>query len=159
MSKDDVFISRIEGAKIVVETADGVEEYDAKFLVAALLVFIGRSSGSIDSQESDKMIELIGEHFQIPGAEALEVITQAMHELDDNPQLIEAVLELESTFSGPEKVAMAVMSLKVIAADGRREFAEMEQFKEAMEALQITPDLVTDAFDQYFKETMPELGS
>ena len=159
MSKEDVFISRIEGAKLVVDTADGEEEYDAKFLVAALLVYIGRSSGSIDSQESDKMIELIGAHFRIPGAEALEVITHAMHELDDKPQLIEAVLELESTFSDPEKEAMAIMSLKVIAADGRREFAEMEQFKQAMEALQISPEIVRKAFNQFFTETMPGLES
>jgi uncharacterized tellurite resistance protein B-like protein len=159
MSKEDVFISRIEGAKLVVETADGVEEYDSKFLVAALLVYIARSSGHIDSQESDMMIELIGEHFRIPGAEALEIITHAMHEMDDKPQLIEAVLELESTFSDPEKEAMAVMALKVIAADGRREFAEMEQFKQAMEALQISPEIVTRAFNQFFTETMPDLGS
>ena len=159
MSKEDVFISRIEGAKLFVDTADGVEEYDAKFLVAALLVYIGRSSGNIDTEESDKMIELIGDHFRIPGAEALEVITHAMHEMDDKPQLIEAVLELESTFSDPEKEAMAIMSLKVIAADGRREFAEMEQFKQAMEALQISPEIVTRAFNQFFKETMPDLGS
>jgi len=159
MSKEDVFISRIEGAKLVVDTADGEEEYDAKFLVAALLVYIGRSSGSIDSQESDKMIELLGEHFRIPGAEALEVITHAMHELDDKPQLIEAVLELESTSAAPEKEAMAIMSLKVIAADGRREFAEMEQFKQAMEALQISPEIVRKAFNQFFTETMPDLGS
>jgi uncharacterized tellurite resistance protein B-like protein len=159
MSEEDVFISRIEGAKLVVETADGVEEYDSKFLVAALLVYIARSSGHIDSQESDKMIELIGEHFQIPGAEALEIITHAMHEMDDKPQLIEAVLELESTFSDPEKEAMAVMALKVIAADGRREFAEMEQFKQAMEALQISPEIVNKAFNQFFTETMPDLGN
>lgn len=159
MNEEDVFISRLEGAKLVVETADGVEEYDAKFLVAVLLVFIARSSGNIDSQESEKMIELIGEHFQISGAEALEVITHAIHELDDNPLLIEAVLELESTFSDSEKEAMAIMSLKVIAADGRREFAEMEQFKMAMEALQISPDTVTRAFNEFFKETMPDLES
>mgnify|MGYP001823085571 CR=1 FL=1 len=47
------------------------------------------------------------------------------------------------------------MGLKVIAADGRREVAEMEQFSLAMEGLDISPEIVHRAFDRYFAETMP----
>jgi uncharacterized tellurite resistance protein B-like protein len=154
---DDIFISRLEGTKLVVETPDGVEEYDAQFLVAALLVYIARGSGEIEPEESAKMIELLGRHFQLQGAESLELITRAMTEMAEKPQLAEGLLELAATFSDAEKEAIAIMSLKVIAADGRREFAEMEQFKRAMEALQISPDIVHMAFDQFFAETMPGL--
>jgi uncharacterized tellurite resistance protein B-like protein len=159
MSDNDIFISRIEGAKLVVETADGVEEYDAQFLVAALLVYIARSSGQIDPDESAKMIELIEEHFQLPSSEALALITHAMNEMLDRPELAEGLLELASTFSDSEKEAMAIMALKVIAADGRREFAEMEHFKRAIKALKISPEIVHRAFDQFFAETMPGLGT
>jgi len=152
---DDVLISRLEGNTLVVETADGVEEYDAQFLVAALLVYIARASGQIEPEESAKMIELIEEHFQLQGAESLELITRAMSEMVDRPQLAEGLIELASTFSDSEKEAVATMALKVIAADGRREFTEMEQFKLAMEALRISPEIVHKAFDQYFAETMP----
>ena len=154
---DDTFISRLEGKRLVVETADGVEEYDAQFLVAALLVYIARASGQIEPEESVKMIELIEEHFQLQGAESLELITRAMSEMVEKPQLSEGLIELASTFSDPEKEAIAIMALKIIAADGRREFAEMEHFKLAMEALQISPEIVHKAFDQYFAETMPGL--
>jgi len=157
MSSDDIFVSRIEGTKLVVESADGVEEYDAQFVVAALLVYIARSSGQIEPEESAKMMELIEEHFQLPGAEALALITRAMNEMLEKPQLAEGLLELASSFSDPEKEAMATMALKVIAADGRREFAEMEHFKQAMEALQISSEIVHRAFDKFFAETMPEL--
>jgi uncharacterized tellurite resistance protein B-like protein len=154
---DDTFISRLEGKRLVVETADGVEEYDAQFLVAALLVYIARASGQIEPEESAKMIELIEEHFRLPGAESLELITRAMSEMVEKPQLSEGLIKLASTFSDPEKEAIAIMALKIIAADGRREFAEMEHFKLAMEALQISPEIVHKAFDQYFAETMPGL--
>jgi uncharacterized tellurite resistance protein B-like protein len=154
---DDIFISRLEGTKLVVETADGVEEYDAQFLVAALLVYIARGSGQIEAEEPEVMIKLLGEHFQLQGAESLELITRAMNEMAEKPQLSEGLIELASTFTDPEKEAIAIMSLKVIAADGRREFSEMEQFKRAMEVLQISPEIVHKAFDQYFAETMPGL--
>ena len=157
MSSEDIFVARLEDRKLVVETADGVEEYDAQFLVAALLVFIARSDGQIEPEESAKMIELIEEHFRLSGAEALALITRAMNEMLEKPELAEALLELAAAFSDPEKEAMATMALKVIAADGRREFAEMEQFKLAMEALNISPEIVHKAFDQFFAETMPGL--
>ena len=154
---DDVFISRLEGTTLVVETADGVEEYGAEFLVAALLVYIARGSGQIEPEESEKMIELVEKHFQLPSAEALELITRAITELHEKPQLAEGLIELATSFSDSEKEAIAIMSLKVIAADGRREFAEMEQFKRAMDALEVAPEIVHRAFDRFFAETIPGL--
>ena len=54
-----------------------------------------------------------------------------------------------------EKEDIAVMALKVIAADGRREVAEMEQFSRAVEAVGASPEIVHRAFDRYFAETNP----
>ena len=47
------------------------------------------------------------------------------------------------------------MGLKVVAADGRRDVAEMEQLNFAMGAIGIAPEIVHRAFDRYFAETMP----
>jgi uncharacterized tellurite resistance protein B-like protein len=152
---DGIFVSRLEGTKLIVETANGVEEYDAKFLVAALLVYIARGSGQIEPEESAQMIELIEGHFQLQSAQSLELITRAMTEMTEKPQLAEVLIELASTLSDSEKEAIALMALKVVAADGHRHFEEMEQFNRAMEALQISPEIVHKAFDQYFAETMP----
>jgi uncharacterized tellurite resistance protein B-like protein len=152
---DDIFVSRLDGTRLIVETADGVEEYDAQFLVAALLVYIARGSGQIEPEESAKMIDLIENHFQLQGAQSLELITRAMSEMVEKPQLAEVLTELASTLSDSDKEAIAVMALKVVAADGHRHFAEMEQFDRAMEALQISPEDVHKAFDQYFAETLP----
>ena len=152
---DGIFVSRLEGTKLIVETANGVEEYDAKFLVAALLVYIARGSGQIEPEESAQMIDLIEGHFQLQSAQSLELITRAMTEMTEKPQLAEILIELATTLSDSEKEAIALMALKVVAADGHRHFEEMEQFNRAMEALQISPEIVHMAFDQYFAETLP----
>ena len=152
---DDIIVSRLEGTKLIIETADGVEEYDSQFLVAALLIYIARGSGQIEPEESAQIIELIEEHFKLQGSESLELITRAMSEMIDKPELAELLTGLAPTLTDSDKEDIALMALKVIAADGHRDFAEMEQFNRAMEAIDISPEIVHKAFDQYFAETMP----
>ena len=152
---DTIKAKRLEGTELVIETKDGTERYDSKFLVAAMLIFIARGSGTIEPEESGKMIELIEEHFQMQGAESLELLTRAIAELTEKPELGQVLTELGPTLSDADKEDIAVMALKVIAADGRREVAEMEKFSQAVEAIGISPEIVHRAFDRYFAETMP----
>jgi uncharacterized tellurite resistance protein B-like protein len=148
--------SRLEGTTLVVETKDGEQTYDSRFLVAALLVFVARGSGRIEPEESGKIIELIEGHFHMQGAESLELITYAMSEMIEKPSLPRLLAELGRTLSDSEKEDIALMGLKVVAADGRRNLAELEQFKRAMAGLGIPADTVHRAFDRYFSETMPD---
>ncbi len=146
---------RLEGTRLVVETREGTTTYDSRFLVAALLIYIARGSGTIEPEESAKMIDLIEEHFQMEGSESLELLTRAMSEMAENPELGQALIDLAPTLSDQDKEDLALMSLKVIAADGHRDVGEMEKFNEAAEALGISPDAVHRAFDRYFAETLP----
>jgi uncharacterized tellurite resistance protein B-like protein len=152
---DIIKSKRLECTTLIVETEDGEESYDSKFLVAAMLIFIARGSGTIEPEESAKMIDLIEEHFQMEGAESLELLTRAMTEMIDKPELGQTLMDLGPTLSDTDKEDIAVMALKVIAADGRREVAEMEKFSQAVEAIGISPEIVHRAFDRYFAETMP----
>ena len=152
---DGILVSRLEGTKLIVETADGIEEYDSQFLVAALLVFIARGDGNITPEESAQMIELIEERYHLQGAASLELITRAMNEMVDKPQLGLLLTDLVPTLSDAEKEDIALMALKVVAADGQRHVDEMEQFNRAMEAAGIAPEIIHRAFDRYFSETMP----
>ena len=140
---------------MIVETKDGTQTYDSQFLVAALLIYVAQGSGSIEPEESGKMIDLIEEHFQLQGAESLELLTRAISEMAEKPELAQILAELGSTLSDADKEDIAVMALKVIAADGRRQVAEMEKFNQAVEAAGISPEIVHRAFDRYFAETMP----
>ena len=152
---DTIRTSTLKGDELVVETRFGTKVYDSRFLVAALLIEIARGSGRIEPEESSKMIDLIEEYFRIQGAESLELLSRAMSELAETPELSDHLAELGKTLSDAEKEDIALMALKVIAADGRREVAEMEQFNRAVEAVGISPDVVHKAFDRYFAETMP----
>lgn len=153
---DTIRTSRIDGSELIVETKDGVKVYDSRFLVAALLIFIARGSGRIEPEESAKMIDLIQEHFDLRGAESLDLLTRAMTEMAEEPELADELAKLGQTLAEAEKEDIALMALKVIAADGRREASEMEQFSAALDAIGTDPETVHRAFDRYFAETMPD---
>ncbi len=155
---DTIITSRLEGTTLIVETGDSSETYDSQFLVAALLIFVARGSGSIEPEETAKMLDLIEGHFHLQGAESLELLTRAMSELAEKPELGELLAELGQSLSDQDKEDIAVMALKVIAADGRREVGEMEKFNQAVEAVGVSPEIVHRAFDRYFAETMPGSG-
>lgn len=152
---DTIKTKRLEGTHLIVETQDGTETYDSKFLVAALLIFVARGSGTIEPEESAKMIDLIEDYFQMQGAESLELLTRAMSEMAENPDLGQALIDLAPTLTEGDKEEIALMALKVVAADGRREVTEMEKFNQAVEAIGISPETVHRAFDRYFAETLP----
>jgi uncharacterized tellurite resistance protein B-like protein len=152
---NEIVSSKLEGTTLTVETSEGTKTYDSKFLVAALLVFVARGSGQIEPEESAKMITLIEDYFSMEGPESLELITTAMTELADNPALATLLTDLGPALSDGDKEDIALMGLKVVAADGHRHFAEMEQFNRAMTAIGISPEIVHRAFDRYFAETMP----
>lgn len=154
---DNLYVARLEGSKLVVESADGTTEYDSQFLVAAVLVFVARGNGRIEPEESAQMIELLEDHYKMQGAESLELLTRAVSEINEKPELATLLCELGPTMSDADKENLALMALKVIAADGRRRVTEMEQFNRAMEAIGVTPEIVHRAFDRYFEETMPGL--
>ena len=152
---DTIKSKKLDGTNLIVETPDGTETYDSKFLVAALLVYIARGSGRIEPEESAKMIDLIEEHFNLESPESLELLRRAIREMAENPDLGQALIDLAPTLTEGDKEEIALMALKVIAADGRRHIGEMEKFNEAVEAIGISPDIVHRAFDRYFAETMP----
>ena len=45
---DTIIHTQFDGNLLVVETADGVETFDERFLVAALLIFVAKGKGGIE---------------------------------------------------------------------------------------------------------------
>ena len=152
---DTIRSSTLRGTELVLETEQGTKVYDSKFLVAALLIFVARGSGKIEPEESAKMIDLIEDHFQLQGAESLELLTHAMSDMAENPALADELTKLAPTLTDQDREDIAVMALKVIAAGGRRDVGEMEKFNEAVKSIGISPESVHRAFDRYFSETTP----
>jgi uncharacterized tellurite resistance protein B-like protein len=153
---DTIKSKRLEGTTLIIETRNGTETYDSQFIVAALLIFVAQSDGTIEPEESAKMIDLIEEHFHLRGSESLELLTRAMSEIAEKPELRQILADLGKSLSESDKEEIAVMALKVIAADGRRTVREMENFNQAVEAIGISPEIVHRAFDRYFAETVTD---
>lgn len=144
---------QIEGDEPISESQDGSETYDAKYLVAVALVFVAKGDGNISGPESGEMVELISNHFNIRRAQSLELLTTAIEDLAVNPGLKDLITELSGLLNDAEKEEIALMMLKVVAADGRKDAEEMSQLRLAADIIKIPADTLHRAFDRYFEET------
>jgi len=144
---------RIEGDEQAIETEDDTEIYDAKYLVAVALVFVAKGDGNISGPESGEMVELISNHFDIRRSQSLELLTTAIEDLTINPGLKDLINELSNLLNDAEKEEIALMMLKVVAADGRKDAEEMSQLRRAAEVIEIPAETLHRAFDRHFEET------
>jgi uncharacterized tellurite resistance protein B-like protein len=149
---EDPVEPRFEGSTLVIETTSGPETYDSQFLVAALLIFVAKGNGNISEDEVKKMLQLVSEHFHLESGDSLALLNRAMGDLADNPDLEGLLKELSNVLSPEEKEDIAVMLLKVIAADGIRDVDEMEMMNVAAEIIDISAEARHSAFDRYFAE-------
>ena len=148
----DQTITRFEGTQLVVETGSEKEVYDAQFLVAALLVSIANSDGEISAIETEKMLQLVGDHFELKSAESLELLTKAMEDMAENPDLPDILKELSTILTSVDKEDVAVMMYKVVAADGREGGEEIDTLNAAAELIGITPESLQKARTRFFAE-------
>lgn len=148
----DETTTRFEGSTLIVETGDEQEEYDAKYLAAALLVSVANSDGEISAIETQKMLELVGNQLELKSSESLEVLTRAMEDLRDKPDLDEILREVATVLTDAEKENIALMMYKVVDADGMEAFEEMNAVSAAAELIGISTELMQKARQRFFAE-------
>lgn len=124
-----------------------------KYLVAALLVYVAKGDGKISDRESSEMMELLNDHFDLRSSESLSLLTNAMEDLAENEEFASVLRGLAKQVSVAEKEEIALMMLKVVAANGRKDAEEMEKLRIAAEIIEIPPDTLHRAYDRYFEET------
>src|SRR5210317_1510256 len=100
---------RFEGDQMIVETQSTTEVYDARYLVAALLVYVAKGDGNISDRESAEMVELIKDHFGISSAESLSLLTNAIEDAADNPDFEGLLRDISKLLSVAEKEEIALM--------------------------------------------------
>jgi uncharacterized tellurite resistance protein B-like protein len=144
---------RIEGDELIIETQSVTEVYDSKYLLAALMIFVAKSDRTVSIDETEQMLALIEQHFDMPSAESLALLKRAIEDLADNPDMESLLRELSSVLSDDEKEDIAVMLLKVAAADGRQDAESMEKLIKAREIIAIPAEIMHNAYDRYFEET------
>jgi len=145
--------SRSLGDELVSDPQSGSETCDAKYLVAMLLVFVAKGDGTISEDETQQMMVLMEEQFRLSGAESLALLTRAMSDIAEDPDLGRLLGKLSAALSAADKENIAVMLLKVVAADGRKDAQEMEKLRVAGEMIDIAEVTMHRAFDRYFEES------
>jgi uncharacterized tellurite resistance protein B-like protein len=144
---------RFEGDQMIIETQSATEVYDARYLFAALLVLVAKGDGTISDRESAEMVELLNDYFGISSAESLSLLTNAMEDAAENPDFEGLLRDISTLLSEAQKEEAAVMMLKVVAVDGRKDAEEMEKLRRAADVIEIPPDTLHRAYDRYFEET------
>ncbi len=144
---------RFDDDGLIIDTQGRTETYDAKYLVAAILVFVAKNGGKISRMQSQQMLALLEEYFEMPSAESLALLTRTITESAENPDMSSLLADLSSVLSTEEKEDIAVMLLKIVATDGRKDAEELEKLSVAIEIIDIAADVMHRAYDRYFAET------
>lgn len=143
----------IEDDELVVATQNVTKTYDAKYLVSALLVFVAKGDGDISGQETAEMLQLVGDRFGLQSSESLELVTNALDDIAENPDFENLLRDLSGLLSVAEKEEVALMMLKVVAADGRKDAEELDRLRVAADLIEIPAETMHRAYDRYFSET------
>lgn len=144
---------RIEGDELIIETQSSTETYDAKYLVSALLVFVAKGDGNISGQETAEMLQLVNDHFGLQSSESLELLTNAMEDIAENPDFESLLKDMSELIDVAEKEEVALMMLKVVAAGGRKDAEELDKLRIAADIIEIPAETMHRAYDRYFAET------
>lgn len=150
---DEPIEPRFEGNQLIIETCNEVETYDSQFLVAVLLVYVAKADGEINQVESNRMLELISEHFSLRSAESLDLLHRAMTDIASNPDLDSLLSQLGTMLSESDREDVALLMVKVLAADGKADADEMERMRDAGSLVGISAAAMHRAYNRYFAET------
>ena len=137
--------AHFEGSRIIIGDKEGAETYDARFLIATLLVHVAKGDGEISAIESDRMIDLLADKFAIRGPEALERLSAAIMALANDPDILRKMHSAGAGLSAEQKHEVLAMMLDVMAADNNLHSGEVEAVDMAGQVLGLSRDVVYSA--------------
>ena len=129
-----------EGAQLVVGEQEDRAVYDAKFLISVLLVYVAKGDGQIDSSETDRMIDIVSNHFDSSNAEAMGLLTDAVRTFADGENLVDRLRGISKNLSEHECKQIFDMLLEVIIADGELADGEIRTVEFAGKILGLSQD-------------------
>ena len=142
----------LEGEQLQVSATPRAGFFDPRFLVAALLEHIANGDGEVSDEEAAHMIELVAEHFDLDLSRAEHKFAHALALYSRSMNLAEVGSVLAEILTQQERQDVLVMSLRLIAVDGRQGSDELAALDEVSAALSITAEEKHAAFNRYFAE-------
>jgi len=130
---------------------------DEQLAVAALLAWMAGGDGSESAEETVLAVELLRRRYGLSGTEPLEVLTQGRDRFggkrrDDLFALLNERLGL------PEKQALIVMLLDLVAADGARRTEELGLLADVAGRLKVPDSVMSRAYETYFEQRRQQKG-
>ncbi|MFK8047969.1 MAG: TerB family tellurite resistance protein [Halioglobus sp.] len=119
-------------------------------LVALLMVALAKSDAQITQNE--EVFQLAGEYFRVRSTASLELLMNAIKHLPEPPDLSNLVTQWDSGLDPADKEDVAVMMLKIVAADGKRDAKQLAMLHKAADMIDITPESLHCAFNRFFDQ-------
>lgn len=139
-----------EKAGIRIGEAGSAIGHDAQMMIAALLVLVAKSDGGISTDESLRMVRLLRSRFDMDPGEALNLINRAGDELAHHDDLDDILAIANDSLTRARKEDLMSMVLDVIAADDRKDAAEMQLLIVLIDGLQIPDSVMSAVYERYF---------
>lgn len=121
--------------------------------VASIMVLVARSDGGVSLDEGIRIQELLKDRFGLTSHDAQTLILRVsdrMQKGGDHASKLIGTLSREISTSDKEELMLLV--LEVIAADNRKDTAELELLARLVDDLEV-PDAAMDrAYARYFRE-------
>ena len=124
---------------------------DAEALIAAIIVLAAQSDGTIGRAESAKLQALISDRFASADHETIEHAAEPSQRIPDLSRPGDIIERANRTFSLPQKEALLLMVLQVIAADERKERGELEFLDQLVTGLEISTPVMDRIYARYFE--------
>lgn len=112
---------------------------EAQVLIASLLALVASSDGGISPDENVRIVNLLGKRFGLTPTAASELVARALENHPSHDQMDEVVNSVNEELSRSQKEDLMFMVLCVIAADNKKDAAEMELLNKLVDTFRL-PD-------------------
>jgi uncharacterized tellurite resistance protein B-like protein len=138
---DDMSLLDLIIEKTGVRTASNSVAADsgAQVLIASLLALVASSDGGISPDENMRIVNLLGKRFGLSAGEASDLVARALENHPSHDQVDEVLDSVNAVLSRSQKEDLMFMVLCVIAADNKKDVAEMELLNKLVDTFRL-PD-------------------
>jgi uncharacterized tellurite resistance protein B-like protein len=138
---DDMSLLDLIIEKTGVRTASNSVSADsgAQVLIASLLALVASSDGGISPDENMRIVNLLGKRFGLSAGEASDLVARALENHPSHDQVDEVLDSVNAVLSRSQKEDLMFMVLCVIAADNKKDVAEMELLNKLVDTFRL-PD-------------------
>ncbi len=125
---------------------------ETQYDVACLLAMAASSDGSIDTQESERLVTAMQHGFAVKSDAALKLVVRALDDVKQHPDVSSLLRKLQRALDKNQKETLVVMLLEVIAADNMKDAREIKLLDSAMTGLKISDQTMDRAYRRYFAQ-------